>query len=116
MSKQQTHEAPRQSLSGNKKKTAGLYVTGYILSLILTLLAFALVEYKALSVTAIMAWISIFAVAQLLVQIFCFLRLNIQSDSARWNMTAFLFTLLVIFVVVAGTLWILANLNYRMVH
>lgn len=110
------HSVPRESLSGNRPKTLGLYIVGYLASLLLTLLAFSCVHYEVFSETILVASITVFAFIQTLVQIFCFLRLNIASDKARWNLTAFLFTVLVIIVIVAGTLWIMANLNYRMVH
>lgn len=106
----------RESLSGNKQKTMGLYIAGYVASLILTLLAFGFVHYEVFTATALVTFITVLAFVQAIVQIICFLRLNIQSDSARWNFTAFVFTILVIVVVVAGTLWIMYNLNYRMVH
>lgn len=105
-----------ESISGNKEKTVGLYLVGYVVSLVLTLLAFGFVYYKTFNATVLVAWITVMAFVQALVQICCFLRLNIQSPSARWNFTAFLFTILVIVVVVAGTIWIMYNLNYRMVH
>ena len=42
-----------------------------------------------------------------------FLHMNTSSEE-RWNVIAFLFTLLIIGIVVIGSLWIMYNLNINM--
>ena len=91
------------------------YVIGFILSLILTLTAFWLVENKMLS-----GWLLIFCLAelafvQLFVQLFLFLHLGNESKP-RWNLMIFLSTVLVVGILVIGSLWIMSNLNYNMGH
>lgn len=95
-------------------KTVKLYVIGFVLSLILTLLAFALVMFPMLSTTLTFLGLGILAVAQLIVQVIYFLRLNVHSTQDRWNLMAFLFTILVVAILVIGSLWIMYNLNYNM--
>jgi cytochrome o ubiquinol oxidase operon protein cyoD len=59
--------------------------------------------------------LSILAIMQLLVQCICFLRLN-TSKTGRWNVLPFLFTIFIIAIFIGGSLWIMVNLNYNMVH
>lgn len=53
------------------------------------------------------------AIVQILVHLVCFLHMNTFSDD-RWNLVAFLFTMLIIGIVVIGSLWIMYNLNINM--
>ena len=53
------------------------------------------------------------AVVQMLVHLHYFLHLD-RSSSARWNVLALLFTLLIMFIFVGGSIWIMFDLNYRM--
>lgn len=53
------------------------------------------------------------AVVQVLVHLVCFLHMNTKSDEG-WNMTAFVFTVLIIAITVVGSIWIMWNLNYNM--
>ena len=89
------------------------YATGFILSIVLTVIAFGLVMSGVLSRSATVLGILAAAIAQLLVQLHYFLHLD-TSSAMRWNVLALLFTLLIMTLFVAGTLWIMSNLNYRM--
>jgi cytochrome o ubiquinol oxidase operon protein cyoD len=51
------------------------------------------------------------AIAQLLVQLFCFLHLG-QESKPRWNLVALVFALFIVVVLVGGTLWIMHNLGH----
>ena len=50
---------------------------------------------------------------QILVHLVCFLHMNTKSDEG-WNMTAFIFTVIIIAILVVGSIWIMWNLNYNM--
>jgi cytochrome o ubiquinol oxidase operon protein cyoD len=89
------------------------YATGFILAIILTLLAFALVMSGALSRSATLIGIFGAAIIQILVHLHYFLHLG-RSSAASWNVLALLFTLLVMSLFIVGTLWIMHNLDYRM--
>jgi len=89
------------------------YATGFILAIVLTLLAFALVMSGALSRSATLFAIFGAAIVQILVHLHYFLHLD-GSSAARWNVLALLFTLLILFLFIGGTLWITYNLHYRM--
>ena len=89
------------------------YLTGFVLSLILTVIPFALVMSGTLSSSAILAGIFSAGIVQILVHLHYFLHLD-TSSGERWNVLAMIFTLLIIVLFVGGTLWIMFNLNYRM--
>jgi cytochrome o ubiquinol oxidase subunit IV len=97
----------------------GSYVVGFVTSVALTLCAFMLVElhlHDSLSHASnkpIIAGVILLAFAQLLVQLLFFLHLD-RENSPRWKLSAFIFMLGVILILVAGSLWIMSNLNYRM--
>jgi cytochrome o ubiquinol oxidase subunit IV len=89
------------------------YAVGFVLSIVLTAIAFALVMSGEVPRLATIVGLFAAAAAQILVHLHFFLHLN-RSSAARWNVLALLFTLLVMFLFIAGTLWIMHNLDYRM--
>ena len=89
------------------------YAIGFVLSIVLTGIAFALVVTGALSRPLVLMGLLGATVFQILVHLHFFLHLD-TSSSARWNILALLFTLLIMMLFVGGTLWIMYNLNYRM--
>jgi cytochrome o ubiquinol oxidase operon protein cyoD len=98
---------------GTSPKTLGAYITGFILSFILTAAAFVLTSKHMLSNTSLYISIAVLALLQFCVQSLCFLRLN-AGPEGRWNLYPFLFAIFVVFVVIGGSLWIMINLNYYM--
>jgi len=90
-------------------------VVGFVISIVLTFIAFWLVEKHAMRIDDLYGLVSVLAVIQILVQLFFFLRLNSGMDGA-WNIATLIFTVIVILIVVVGSLWIMYNLNYNMVH
>jgi cytochrome o ubiquinol oxidase subunit IV len=89
------------------------YLTGFVLSLLLTAIPFALVMRGARSTAATLAGICGAGLVQILVHLHYFLHLD-TSSTARWNVLALIFTLLIMVLFVGGTLWIMSSLNYRM--
>ncbi len=100
---------------GIGKKTLQSYVVGFFLALILTLIAFAIVMNKIFTGQTVYVVLAALAILQLLVQSYCFLRLNARSES-QWSTMPFLFTIFIIAVLVSGSIWIMYNLNYNMFH
>jgi cytochrome o ubiquinol oxidase subunit IV len=89
------------------------YLIGYALSVILTLVAFALVMVPSFAPWAIVAGIALTAVVQVLVHLCCFLHLD-SSPAQRWNALAFVFTVIFVVLIVGGSLWIMYGLNARL--
>jgi cytochrome o ubiquinol oxidase operon protein cyoD len=90
------------------------YATGFILSIVLTAIAFALVmQSGGLPRWAVSFGIIGAAILQILVHLHYFLHLDVTS-TPRWNMSALVITLLIMILFVGLTLWIMSDLNYRM--
>lgn len=89
------------------------YVTGLVLSLILTIIPFAVVMSGALSVLATVIVVAVTAVLQILVQLVMFMHMNTKADEG-WNLMSFVFTLTILVLVVGGSLWIMQHLHLNM--
>lgn len=100
---------PRQSAA----VTVWLYVTGFILAVGLTVMAYVTVTAQLFTNEVAILILMGLAVIQFVVQLIFFLHIG-QESKPRWNLAAFLFTLLVLIVIVFGSLWIMYNLNYGM--
>lgn len=87
------------------------YVVGFILSIITTLLAYFFVVNHLWPTQALIYVVMFIAVIQLIVQVVFFLHIGRGS---RWKLITFIFTALVVLIVVVGTIWIMDNLNYNM--
>jgi len=96
-------------------KTLKSYIIGLLLSLILTLTSFTLAGYHLMTTEHLYIFLTLLALIQLIVQVVCFLRLNASPDG-RWNLMPFIFTIVIVLVLVIGSLWIMFNLNYNMMH
>jgi cytochrome o ubiquinol oxidase operon protein cyoD len=86
------------------------YIIGFILSLALTLAAYFAVLWQV-PVTVFV--ITGLAMVQLVVQMIFFLHVG-QGKDRHWNLVVFFSTLSVIFILVAGSIWIMNHLNYNM--
>jgi len=89
------------------------YITGFILSIVLTAAAYLAVTEDWFTGGMLIAFIILLAVVQVLVQLFFFLHLG-RETKPRWKLVVLGFMLLVLGIVVIGTLWIMQNLNYHM--
>lgn len=89
------------------------YATGFVLSVVLTAIAFGMVMYGSWSRSFTVAAILAAAVVQIMVHLHYFLHLD-ASSRARWNVLALLFALLIMVLIVGGTLWIMTHLQYRL--
>ena len=90
------------------------YAIGFGLSIILTIIPFALVMNNyAIIRSTILITIILLAVVQMLVHLVCFLHLKPASDQT-WNWLAFIYTLILLCALVGGSAWILYHLNYNM--
>lgn len=95
------------------------YVIGFVLSLIITLVAFILTmrqidaDGQDLASGVVIAILAILAISQLVVQLLFFFHLGSESKP-RLNTVSFLFMLMVIGILGLGSLWIMYNLDYNM--
>ena len=89
------------------------YAIGFILSVILTVIPFGLVMYPSLPKATTLAIVLLFAVIQVIVHLYYFLHLD-RSKEQRENVTAFLFTAMVIALLVGLSLWIMFSIHTYM--
>ena len=89
------------------------YLIGFILSLLLTSCSFLLVINKVLTGTSLIVAIVSLALIQALVQLLFFLHIG-QEEKPKWESMAFYFMLIVLFIICFGSLWIMFDLDDRM--
>lgn len=90
------------------------YLTGFVLAAILTLIPFYLVMEGSMSKVATLYTIFAFAVVQVIVHLKYFLHLNFTTETGRLNSFSFLFSALIIGLVVGLSLWIIYSANELM--
>ena len=89
------------------------YVSGYVLSLYLTITAYLMVTHHLFSNHRLVAAVVALALIQFVVQLLFFLHLG-REAKPRWKLFVLLFMVMVVSILVFGSLWIMDNLNYRM--
>jgi cytochrome o ubiquinol oxidase operon protein cyoD len=109
------HDPHGRSLEGASHGSASTYAIGFILSIILTGAAFALIMTSpGLSHETVLLVIALLAAVQILVHLVCFLHMNTHSEQ-RWNAVAFAFAILVVAILIVGSLWIMHNISTHMI-
>ena len=90
------------------------YLTGFALSVILTAIPFWIVMADVFRspVTAAVV-IMVFGVAQIYVHMVYFLHMNARSEGG-WTLLAAIFTIVVVVIALAGSLWIMSHLHQNM--
>lgn len=91
------------------------YVTGFVLCIIVTLASFATVMFLDVSNTIKIVTITLLAALQVALQTYYFLHIG-QKRTPKWNTASYLFTIMSVALIVLGSLWVMANLNYNMMH
>ncbi|HYP70589.1 MAG TPA: cytochrome o ubiquinol oxidase subunit IV [Variovorax sp.] len=90
------------------------YMTGFVLSVILTAIPFWLVmgnvfEKSSTTTMVILA----FAAVQIVVHMIYFLHMDAKSEGG-WNMLALVFTTVLVVITLSGSLWVMYHLNTNM--
>lgn len=101
---------------GTGKKKLGIYVAGLVTCVILTIAAFGTVMLDRFPREETLLIIFSAAALQFLVQVLCFLRLNVQTEQGKINVMTLLFTGVILVTILIGSLWIMWNCNYYMSH
>jgi cytochrome o ubiquinol oxidase operon protein cyoD len=89
------------------------YARGFALALVLTAIPFTLVMTSAMPASVLIVTIGVFAVVQIGVHLVFFLHLN-RSSEQRWNVVVFVYTIIVLAILVGASVWIMYHLNYNM--
>lgn len=87
------------------------YLIGFALSVVLTAIPFWLVMGEVLESNQLTAFIIMaFAMVQIVVHIVFFLHMTSRVEEG-WSLMALIFTLIVIVIALAGSLWVMHHLN-----
>ena len=90
------------------------YTIGFVLSVILTAIPFILVMSGGLESRAWTAIIVLlFAVVQIVVHMVYFLHMDFRVEGG-WSMISLVFTLTVLIICIAGTVWVMHNMDSNM--
>lgn len=90
------------------------YIKGFILSVILTAIPFALVMSGGLESRGLTAVLVIgFAIAQILVHMVYFLHMTSRQEEG-WTLLSTIFTIIVLVILLSGSLWVMFHLNTNM--
>ena len=97
------------------------YTIGFILSVLITILAYIPVvihqnsNHASLPHEIVIPLVICLAVLQLFIQLIFFLHLGHESGP-RWKLGILVSTVSIILMVILGSLWIMYHLNYNMMH
>lgn len=90
------------------------YTIGFVLSVILTAIPFWLVMGNVFANPATTAFTILgFAAVQIVVHMVYFLHMNAKVEGG-WSMLAMLFTLILVVIVLAGSIWVMYHMNQNM--
>ena len=90
------------------------YWTGFGLSVVLTAIPFALVMSGIIADPRVTSGIVMaFALVQIVVHMVYFLHMNARSENG-WTMMALIFTVILVVIAIAGSLWVMFNMNANM--
>ena len=103
------HDTHHEGNHGSVKS----YMIGFVLSVILTAIPFGLVMYPSLPKDLTVMVVVALAVIQVVVHLVYFLHMD-RSKEQRSNVTTFLFTTLVIALLVGLSLWIMFSIHTSM--
>ena len=89
------------------------YLLGFGLSAVLTAIPFWLAMTGVLGMTTTAVLITVLAFAQIIVHTIFFLHVNTRSEGG-WTLVAFVFTAIIVLIVISGSLWIMYHLHGNM--
>lgn len=88
------------------------YLIGFAFSVLCTTLSFAIVLSNFFTQLTTIWSITDLAILQAIIQLLFFLHVG-QEAKPRWETLLFYFMVLVLVIIVLGSLWIMFDLNYR---
>jgi cytochrome o ubiquinol oxidase operon protein cyoD len=90
------------------------YTIGFLLSAVLTAIPFWLVMSGGVGSSGMTALVILaFAAVQIVVHMVYFLHMNTKSEQG-WSILALIFTLVLVVIMLAGSLWVMYHLNTNM--
>ena len=90
------------------------YMTGFVLAVILTAIPFWLVMGKVFTKSSTTGLVLLgLATVQIVVHMVYFLHMNSRSEGG-WSMLALIFTAVLVFIMLTGSIWVMYHLNNNM--
>jgi cytochrome o ubiquinol oxidase operon protein cyoD len=105
--------APGDAPETQGEPSISAYVIGLVLASGLTVLSFYITRGTLFWQPSIPTALIVLAIAQMGVHLVFFLHITSGPDSTN-NVLALAFGILIVFLIIAGSLWIMANLNHNM--
>jgi cytochrome o ubiquinol oxidase subunit IV len=105
----QSHESPKSFAAG-----LGSYLGGLAFAVGLTIASFWAAQTHLIYGPAVVAALVTLAIAQMGIHLVFFLHITTAPDNTN-NVLALAFGILIVFLVVTGSLWIMANMNHMSV-
>nr|WP_315241000.1 cytochrome o ubiquinol oxidase subunit IV [uncultured Albidiferax sp.] len=108
-----SHDDHDHGDSGSHSTLKG-YVTGFVLAVILTVIPFWLVMGKVFANPNLTAMVILgIAAVQIVVHMVYFLHMNSKLEGG-WSLLALIFTLMLLVIMLAGSIWVMYHLNANM--
>lgn len=109
-----THDLGLKEIQKEWHGTLKSYVIGFLACFLLTVVSFSLAITRPFSEQILIYAIIGLAILQAIVQLLFFLHVGQEEAKPRWASMAFCFTVLILLIVVIGSLWVMDDLNNRM--
>ena len=109
----ESHDVDHLGHEGHNHGSFKGYMIGFVLSVILTAIPFALVMTGVLPTNATAMIVMGAAAVQIVVHMIYFLHMNSKSEGG-WTMLALIFTVIVVVIALSGSLWVMYHLNTNM--
>ncbi len=92
---------------------AGIYLIGLGLAILLTFTSFFIADTTLVWKPSIPVALAVLAIAQMGVHLVFFIHITTGPDNTN-NVMALAFGVLIVLLLIAGSLWVMANLNHNM--
>ena len=102
-----------EPLDGHEVEGIGSYLIGLGLATLLTIVSFFVAQTTLVWQPSIPVALAVLAIAQMGVHLVFFLHVTTGPDNVN-NVMALAFGVLIVFLVITGSLWIMAHLNNNM--
>ncbi len=90
------------------------YLIGFLASFLLTAISFSLVITRLFSEQILIYTLISLAIIQAIIQLLFFLHVGQGEGKPRWASIVFCFTVLILLIIVIGSIWVMQDLNERM--
>ena len=107
--------APPDTQEHPLRREVGGYLTGLALAILLTAASFWVTTTNFIYGPALAVALLVLAVAQMGIHLVFFLHITTDPDNTN-NVMALAFGILIVFLVVFGSIWVMTHMNQNMMH